>query len=391
LGIQRAPWKVVGCALAQAISARQKEPAFADAISILHENIDTTIQAVNSDWDRTDLGFTIAGILGDSDLTRAHALIQMAHDTRKRSLVPDGRTAAAYAQAVRLAIRAFMGLLPRQLDVHEAFARLRKIINHLPSEGERIRLWSDLALRCFAAKNKDLGTRVVNDEIRTILNNIADQGFYAFVLAQAAPALYCAHPVSAIRDVLKLEQPHRSDSFENICWYILHRIPLHEPTDEEFVAKLTSNDVDDFLECLKHIESDSSLGYYIEKLTEALMSTELQSEFSKANRTEIARRLQDAVKGKFPWKHGITHQGYSVVLKACVTALEGGSLDAWTRVAESARSIPNIADRTLVLGVIAHYAPSRLDSFRVQLINEARECAVLISTPLDRRTPKIFS
>jgi hypothetical protein len=384
LSIQRAPWKVIGCALAQAVCARQSDPAFANLAPILTEHLDTAIQAVNSDWDRTDLGFTIANILGDSNLTRTHSLIQAAHDTRKRSLVPDGRTATAYIQAARLAIRAFMGLLPRQLDVDEAYTRLRRIINHLPSDGERIRLWSELALRCFAVMSKDLGSRIVNEEIRTIVRNIADQGFYSFIMADTAPALYYAHSASAVRDLLQLDEPHRNEAFENICWYILHRIPLHDPTGSRFIAKLTANDVEDFLHCLKHIQDDSSLSYYVQQLTDALMSSEGQQEFSRANRAEIARRVQELTKGKFPWQHGIAHQGYSVVVAACVTALEGSSLDSWKQVAENAKAIPNFADRTLVLGIIAHFAPSRFDSFRVELINEARASASSISAPLDR-------
>lgn len=384
LGIQRAPWKVIGCGLAQSISARQKDSAFADLVPLLSEQSDTALQAVDSDWDRTDLGFTVAEILGDSDLARARSLIQSAHETRQRSLVPDGRTAASYIQAARLTIRAFLGLLPRQLDVDQAYNRLHKIINHLPSEGERVLLWSELALRCFATANKDLGIRVVNDEIRVLCSNIADQGSHADVLVEIAPALYYAHSVSALRDLENLEEPHKSSAFENICWFILHRLPLHEPIAARFVAKLTANDVDDFLECLKYINNDASLGFYVEQLTEALTSTEGLQAFTRASRVDVARRLQDAIRGKLPWKDGIAHEGYAIVIKACVAALEAANADSWKALADEARSVLNTADRSLILGMIARHAPSRFDSLRIDLIEEARGGASLISAPLDR-------
>jgi hypothetical protein len=384
LGVKRAPWKALACALAHSISFRQSESAFKEVIALFAENTDSAFAVVNSDWDRTDLGFSIASILSTANLKRAYALMSTAHDTRGHSLVPDGRTAASYVQAVRLAIRAFIGLLPRELDVKEALERLRKIINSLPSEGERARLWSELALRCFAAKKKDLGIDIVNAELRAVTNNITDEGFRDFIMPDIAPALYYAHPVSAIRDLSKLDETHRSTAFENICRFILYRLPMQEPPPRGAERLLTTSEVDDYLECLTHIVRDSALGFYVEKLTRSLLSSDGVKSFSRAYRAEVGRRIRETVSPKVPWKHGITHQGYPLLLRVCTTALAAEGLDIWQQLAMDCRQIPNLADRVLVLGCIVSFASGRHDAFRKEVLNEARQLALQIPAPLDR-------
>lgn len=385
LNIERAPWKSVACTQAEAICARQDNTVFHEAIDLFVKGADAAVRAINSDWDRTDIAFSMASVANPADTTRIRSFVELAHKTRKASLIPDGRTAASYMEAIRLACRAFVGLLPRQLDVDECYARLRQIVNDVPSEGERVRLWSELAIRCFGAAQTEFGTKIINDEVRPIIANITDPGFRAFVLAEVAPALYSAHSVSAIRDLKKLDPVHRDEAFENVCRYLFTRQPLYEPVrSTRQCEKLTDTDVDDVLECLRHIESDVILANLVETLSAHLVSADGVNEFSKAQRADIARRIREVTHGRLPWKFGIAHEGYVLLIEAFASELESVGIDRWRVLLARAEALPNTADRVLVLGMLADHTPKKFAEFRSDLIGKAQIAARLIPAPLDR-------
>jgi hypothetical protein len=385
LGIELAPWKAITCAHAQSICARQNATAFSDLTQTFKSATDTAVEAINSDWDRTDVSFTIASVLRASDVQRVRTHIQHAHEVRRRSLIPDGRTATAYINLLRLAMRAFTGLLPRQLDIEHALARLRRIINNLASDGERVRVWCEFAIRCFGANHKDLGTRIVREEVRTILNNIADRGFRGDVLVDAAPALYCAHATSAVRELEALDEQRRGGAFEAICRYILTKQPAGEPVSWEYrQARLTAQDVDDLLECLTYVDRDTAVSYCVEKLTDAAMAADGASEFTRARKNDIARRIAAISDQKLPWSHGIKHNGYRIVLASCVHALQASPRAAWRELTTQAGTIANVADRAYVLGIIAAHAPAKINDLRSETIRSASDWALKIPAPLDR-------
>jgi NACHT domain len=385
LSIDLAPLKAVACAHAMAICSRMARGDVAEPVERFSNAASVALGAVNSDWDKTDVGFEIAAVLAVVDPERARSLVADSHKVRRRSLIPDGRTAVSYVDAARLAIRAFVGLVPRQLDLEESYVRLRKIINCIPSEGVRATLWSNLALRCFSWQHTELATRIVNEEIRPVLTNISDPGFRAMVLQDVAPSLYSAHPASAVRELATLDEAQHGAAFSHIISYILTKQPSGEPLPYRYVSKdIVRKDVDDIVQCLTQISSDKVMGYAVEQISKHVCSPESRYTFSRAERIEIARQIEEATKGKLPWASGIRHSGYFVVVMACLLQMRDATRAEWDNLAEAARQIDNVADRVLVISSIANHAPARFDEFRRNLVSEARVLSSSIGSPIDR-------
>jgi len=275
--------------------------------------------------------------------------------------------------------------LHNQSSVEEPFQRLKNIIKCVPSDGERAQLWGEFAARCFGRGLKDFGTRVVDEELPKLLKNISDPGFKAFILAKIAPALYTAHPISAVNELAVLDDDHRGQAFSNIAANILSGQPLSEPLPPNFVKNdLARSDVDDLIECLRHLNKDTVIAWVAERLCEYLASKGGREKFSRAERADIARRIAEATDGKLPWPDGITHKGYGLVLAACTLQIRDGTEIQWRELARAADAIPNRADQVLIIATIAHHAPSKLNHLRSEMLLKAQNLVGSIPSPIDQ-------
>src|SRR5206468_328360 len=79
-----------------------------------------------------------------------------------------GLTGHTFRATLGLAIRAFSGLLPKQLESRSDMERLTLQIERMPSHSWRVFLWSDLALRFFRTQRSDDGKRLLNQRIRPL-------------------------------------------------------------------------------------------------------------------------------------------------------------------------------------------------------------------------------
>jgi len=66
------------------------------ACPLFSSHMESALKAIDSDWDRTDLGFTIADIVSGNRAQLAPSLVENAHEDRRRSPIPDGRMATSY-------------------------------------------------------------------------------------------------------------------------------------------------------------------------------------------------------------------------------------------------------------------------------------------------------
>jgi hypothetical protein len=387
LGISKAAMRAIACAHSASICARNSQiQEFAKMAPSFLSKTEAAVRSIDSDWERTDLGFTIAEILSNSDETRSRKFIEVAHEDRRASRIPDDRTANSYILSVELTIRAFAGLVPQQLNIDESFVRLRRLIEHVPSHGERARLWAELATRCFARGSSTLGMKVVDECVRPLIKAIDDGGFGEVVVVDAAPCLYCAHPVTAIRDISALDLRHKDRAFERISWYYLLRQPPEEPValTNSAIERIERSDVDNIIECLQHIDTDHVFASVVSRLCHSLNSEEGKNAFSKGERAEFARRIQELARSKLPWPLGIQHNGYSVLVSSYLMAIQQANESNWREVAVGADRIPNIADRCFVLSELVDLIPSRFDSLRMECAEKAQAYANSIPAPLDR-------
>jgi hypothetical protein len=326
------------------------------------KDLDSHWDTIDTPWRKVDAAFGIASDLAEYLPETAVEWIRRADGLREETIVDTKEAAWVSGASVRLALRAYAGLLPREIDTTRDLRRLKSLIKRLPSTSDQIELLADVALRQFSAGRSDLGRTTVAEEIKPLLQHISneDQRVYAGVLVSAAPALFIHHPKTALEYLDQLEVGARDDALQAVVRYILTK---HPPSDA-YDAKEGRADLLSFEECIDIIDliAMMDLDLHIESAVNQLVRT-VQSrqgrKFTTRNRRDLADRLSQMVVENLPKRHHIDHLGYVVLCNAHLLGLKGGSGQEWGGLLEEARGIPNSADRAFVLAKVLAKMPVR--------------------------------
>lgn len=292
----------------------------------------------------------------------------------------------AYLGCVSLAIRAYSGLLPKGIDNQEDFESLEHLINHIPSNGERVLMWSDLALRCKFNEHGDLCTKIVDEKINPLFENISDNDiqYKHYILSTMAPALYFGHNNLAL-DLLSKQPSHIKDiCYNNIAFAILSKTPVLDPYEQihgNGFKNVSFTDILDIIELLGNMQNDSFISYFINSIVQTILEKRMFNEQQKAN---IYTKLSKLIEDKFPNQRFIQHYGYKIASQATINRITKVPSCTWQDLISQAKDILNIADRAYVLGIIAISLPNKESEKRKQCIQDARILIDTIPAAYDR-------
>jgi hypothetical protein len=344
--------------------------------------------AIDVGWAKVDTGFKIASLMAivSPDIAREYLLLS--NNLKNELAIDSDGPALVFISCLRLAIRAFAGLLRTNIFTETDSERLERLIRSIPSNGERIGMWSELACRCSNSEHKALCDKIVTEHVKPLLNDMSDDdGEYKnAVVAYSAPALYAHHKHTALERIAQLPQPFMDDGYLNICDFIFTGIPLRDPIDRTSKSKyvLSFETVVDICEILSYVQYDMHIFMIIVILCDSLTDRKNKSRITDQQRADIVQRLEHIVNFKLPDSHNIKHEGYKIACKAVISRLQRSEITRWDDLINEARLVPNMADKALVMTLIAEYMPSRFHTEKERLFDEAVTWAEKIPADLDR-------
>jgi hypothetical protein len=369
------------CSAAIRILAFTKRPEFdglkSHVVSVLH----SSWQAIDDDWLRVSAGFSISNHLAESD--RDLALEYMRRANTFRDELPQREEDETYSLSVRLALRSFSGLLNVSDDTEGDWYRVEQAVEKVPSIRERIRLWTDLSLKCFRDGKNRHGQRTVNERVKPLLAAIRQRNAtqWARSLVCAAPALYSAHKGLGLEAIAQIPREWKDLAYDEIIEFLLKREPSSEPFDTSSGRYAVTYDTAiDICEVMSLVSADWMIYRHTENLVESLQWR--VNKATQEHKIDIARRLQKLIVDKLPNPRFIKHHGFKVVALAQLCRLQRIASDEWNRLVEQGRAIPNAADRAMVLSVLGKCCSDPVS--QQKLFREARECITLIPCILDR-------
>jgi hypothetical protein len=331
-------------------------------------------------WRKVDLGFEIVVHLAAH--FRESALEYLLRSQSLREQLGLDYEVKSYVACLHLAIRAFAGLFPNNLDSSEDYERLRQQIGRVPSTLIQAGLWSDLALRAFKYERESTGKKFVAECIHPLLGALKDQPSFEWAhgLITVAPALYLAHHATTLDLVRSLPGDFRDQAVHNIINFVMRKATPFDPIDAfEAKCQVSFAEAVDVCDLLKEVESDSLLYHHLADLVESAIWRHNREPFNENQQLEIARRLTELIDVKLPNSRFITHEGYKVIAQGQVARLKRQTRgSAWQRIIEAGENVPNISDKSYVLACLAGIGSSP------QLFNEARAGANTIPSLLDR-------
>jgi len=350
--------------------------------------LDRSWLAINSLWERIDIGFRITSALAPSSLSKARTYLQQTEELRATTTLDTETTASIYIECVLLTVRAFSGLLQQRLDNEDDWGVLKELIDYIPSTLVRLRLWSRVAQHFDVCDRTAEARRVVDEHIQPLLQDLASTSpeLKTEAVVSVAPSLYAAHPTSARQQISNLPESDRNIAAARTATYLMRKVPLGDPyrpppgkraqADTETVAEMA--------ELMLLLEHDSLIYAFISTLSENI--TVLGTKLSGEQRHYYAKMVEQLIADKLPDSKNITHEGYVIISKAELASIRRARIGEWLPLIDGAKGLKNAADRAFVLAVVASTLPKRETSRRHALINDAFEAIAEIPFALDRIT-----
>lgn len=379
--IQDAEVRCRACSLAYAVLKKHDTRGqYHSFTATLLSQVKSSWEAIDEGWDRVNAGFELVKILADFSQEQAKDTLDLTEALKNNLLLEIPTTATTYLSCLRLAIRASCGLLSKNLLSTGDRERIADYIDRIPAHGVRAELWADLALRNYIYNHHEECKRIVDVHVKPLLEDMrsTDAGKYKSTLSTIAPALYCAHPLSALEQAASLPQPQRDEAYAQICSFIVEKIPPSEPFEATWGHdyKLTYDDIIELCTLLTRMENDSTISTVIDNITNAVIIGRQKSRFSRQQQQDIIDHLRQIVSTKFPSPRYIQHDGYAIIGRAQIARMERAKQEVWLALLDQARQIPNLADKALVLSTLAVLMPREHSHYREVL----KEAGMIIET-----------
>ena len=371
----------------QALSGLMRAPeGCGEVIEGVRAGLQAAWEGLDGEWRQVRAGYLIAQALATIVPEDAKKYLLAANTARERLVVEGGSPLARYIECVRLASRAYAGLLGAHVEREEELERLRSLIEAVPGRAERAELWADVAARAFRQGRSDVAEQLVVRWLRPLVDEIRDRepSVWRSVVLHSAGVMYRAHRATAVDRIEALPQPDRDIAWRVTCEFLVAKMPVHEPLSAQREAEMTHDVAIDVIEVLNRMKEDYTIARVVDLLTACASGRRSRVTLTRDQRADIARRLTEALNGRFPDPMNIQHDGYVTLCAVWVNRLRGVEQKVWDDLIAKARSIPNAADRVLVVSAIAEELGGRDLMRGMQLFNDARKWAEDLSSEIDR-------
>lgn len=376
------------CCLAYTLLLRSDLEKHASYADHLLNNMDAAWEAIDRGWSKVEAGFRIAEILAAYSHDKAQEFISRTEELRDEVLMDVGSTVHSYIGCLHLAIRAFSGLMPKTIDTADDIERLARLIDMVPSNGERAALWAQIAVRYFLNKRTEMCKKIVNERVKPRLEAIpkTDGAYRVGVIVTIAPTLYVSHAQTTLELIKELSIEERDEAYRRIARLILRKQPPDDPYDSSGnqLYDVEHEDIVDILNLMNLMDGDSSIYEFIKPISQTLTANQNRTKYTYSQKSYVATRLRNLVTTKFPNPRNIKHDGYKIAAEAYIARIEGVGLSQWKKLVDDANQISNAADSALVLCLIASALPSKEAAARTEIFTQAKQLVERIPAQHDR-------
>lgn len=339
-----------------------------------------------------NLGFQIVELLATFDRPLAEDWLKRLQRDLGGHLGASDESETAVISALSLSVRSFSALVKMKVSDEVAWKRLTALVNSVPGVTERIRVWVDLAIRCWAARDKALSDEVAIKYIRPIIDAVPEHyiSLRSYLIIEAAPALYVYNANLAESYLSSIPQEEQDIGRDRIYLALHSKLSPYDPKSDSI---LTEYSIDyaralDITVVLGKMKYDANLYHAISALCDSLSAKKNKTNITFNQKKKILDMLSEIIEKSFPDPLNIRHNGYKLVAQAKVlkarSEFEKVDFSLWESLRSAVEDIPNVADQAIVLCIIASQASSKNTVIAKKWLGEAKEFAKLIPSVRDR-------
>jgi len=392
-------------AYAHAISMMSSAEKKKEAGNLYKKMIDAW-SSIDQRWRQVQTGFDLAAIVADKAPELAREVLKLTRKKRATTPLAQDSFVELYINVLKLAIRAFPDIIKSQ-DYSEDRRELIKAIDFVPSCAIQAQLIADLALHHPLPDKEPDFQDIVEKDVLPRLESCEDAEAYINTVIQIAPCLFQYERELLRTKLSELSPSQRDRALGNVVSYLLSNRPPSDPVD------LNSLNVRlDYLSALRACEtiaqmsSDSATYSYLSCLVNQLVQTDRRNpKYEKCvlierNAVNIAKELKKIVDNNFPDSDNIQHEGYLIASQSSIARLRDAAThdyhraeQRWRRVAPTwadisqaaqGMSIPNAADRAIVMAWVGKDMYMSKPKMAKELLEKSRDCIDEIPNIIDR-------
>lgn len=386
--IETAPIKCNTLGLIYSFLAKVEDNSYNGMKELIRNKIRSSWEAIDIGWTKVDFGFRTAETFAPISIDDGRKFYEETEILKRDMDLNEHTVVDIYLACLKLAIRAFTGLLKKNIDAPEDLEQLQFAIDKLSSTGERIKAWGDIATGFIINNRIDDAKRIVSEYIRPNMNTLSksEKTYWSDIVIYIAPVLFSTNQISSFEEIGKLREQQKDEALSGICRFIFKKTLLSDPYDYTSGKgfDVSYDDVVIILDLMNRMETDGEIFGNMEVLADSLTGPKGKERVTKEQRIDIGRRLEKVIDEKLPDKRNIMHDGYKIAARSQVYRITSPGAQSWNDLVLLAKGIPNISDQVYVLGSIAASMPSKMFDRRKAVLSEASELIEHIPALLDR-------
>jgi F0F1-type ATP synthase delta subunit len=343
---------------------------------------------IESNLDIIDLYFKAAEAIGASNLDDAKHLYEKGLQHKSEAAFNTRASSHLLGLCLSLIGRSITPLAQAGMLDDDTLKRFDRLISELPSVLEKVRAYSDFAERLWCAKRQDLAYRVVQEQLRSLLEQtkLLDITAYQDAITVVFPIFSVWHLNTALEMLKDVCVEAYDSALHDAARLRLRKLPTSSPdmNGKSDHTKLESHDAVDVVQLIGCAQTDSSIFVILKALVEVVKHKGNNTKFTGQQKADWATKCREIINKKLPDPRNIQHFGFKVVCLALTYAIEDTTFNKWKDLENMAESIPNVADKGYVYLCLATSLPNKFTSHRKGYLDKALELAKQVPSPIDR-------
>lgn len=389
-----ANYRFQACSYALQIQLQTAAPR--ESIEELKEHLNLLWPSILVDWVKSNLAYCLVRDIAKVDREFSEMWLQKVVEEEKIACAPTEQYAEVLRLVASLAVRGYSYVADDTSDLTENnFKKVDQLIASLAIPQDKIILWCDLGIRLFYSGKKELARMICVDRVESILSEqyLYNEYVKDLMIADAAPFLFTMHQALANFHINKIRSQVRKDiAISDVCYSLLRKkssSDVYKTTDND-EHDIDSNVATSVISLVENVKTDWVIFDLVKVAANSLTSKRNESRIRRPQVIDFLNSLEIVVRKKLPEENNIKHDGFKIsslsqIYKAR-SAVSGGlvNVGAWESLYRDARSISNVADRSIATAFVAVAAKNKILSIDQNWIAEVKADAQLIPTMIDR-------
>ncbi len=330
----------------------------------------TCWKGLESDWERIDQGFSLCYELSKFDSVLSKKLFTESEQIKSTSWLDSKAVAYTYLNSIKLILRAFYCLMITGLNTSDDYQILEDLIARVPSEIEKLGLWTELGFFALGASQEEISKKITDEHIIPLVHGLAAKRLDLSPTLSSLTLIYLFNSQLGIRYINQLGNEEKEMVYCGVCKYYITKQNPYDVYDSKINRYPSSfSDLTSAIDVLQQVKQDNNIYFYIDHICNAIRKSD--KDISPPQVATLIIDLQKVIDQNLPDKRNIQHDGFKILAELKLTKTSKYSnftQSFWQTLLKKIEMVPNLSDAIFVKAIFLEDFPFE----KLQTINNEK-------------------